>query len=313
MIKQKQLIKKSFTYVFDESIDQIYKCFLHLKLLMKIRPPEHPYSIIEIKNESVNLMYYVRWEEPSPFELTMQFMKTEEEDTYKILTKQIIAINRKKIDDPLIMKYKFYANTSNNSTIMIHSIRCSEKSKIFFDEFMNSFASKIIFNVCKKLHSLLKHKNALYQEVETILINRPLYQTFRYMSNIKHLLEITFPNVKEIHLITKGEKGDIMNKEFFIRKEKQIIKYRIDKIIRQKRRIAISISRDINGKNAELSKINLYLIEISPITTFVCLENEVPLHIDGYFLMALSQINIIILKQYKKILESLPSILELTG
>ena len=84
MIKQKQLIKKSFTYVFDESIDQIYKCFLHLKLLMKIRPPEHPYSIIEIKNESVNLMYYVRWEEPSPFELTMQFMKTEEDDTYKI-------------------------------------------------------------------------------------------------------------------------------------------------------------------------------------------------------------------------------------
>lgn len=313
MIKQKKLIKKSFTYVFDESIEQIYKCFLHLKLLMKIRPSDHPYTIIEIKNESNNVKYFVRWEKPFPFELTMELIKTEEEHTYKILTKQIIAINKRKIEDPLIMKYKFYANTSNNSTMMIHSIRCSEKSKIYFDEFMNSFASKIIFNVCKKLHSLLKHKNALYQEIETILINRPLYQTFRYMSNIKHLLEISFPNVKEIHLITNGDKGDIMNKEFFIRKDNQLINYRIVRIIRQRRRIAMSISRDINGKNAEVSKINLYLIEISPITTFVCLENEVPLHIDGYFLMALSQFNIFILKQYKKIIESIPSILELNG
>ena len=106
----------------------------------------------------------------------------------------------------------------------------------------NSVALKSLKVVCNKVKDFLRYWNSSILEMNSIVINRPLFKVWKILCN------------KEIiHDIFLHKKSNDYSVESEIKKDKIII------------RIEHKINKGING---------ILLMKISPITTFVCFESK---------------------------------------
>lgn len=123
MNNKKYHVNTKFTYIFTESIEQLFKCFLSYDILSKIDSNEYPYQL----NVDDSKGYSLEWKHPSKFHMTVQYGERIDGCNFKSLTKKITSINHKKVDSLISLKYSFYVNITNQSTFLIIDIE-SEKN-----------------------------------------------------------------------------------------------------------------------------------------------------------------------------------------
>ena len=135
-------------------------------------------------------------------------------------------------------------------------------------------------------------------QVESIVINRPIEQIWKLISNLKLLIQTLFQENKENVNISEEFNQDTGKYYICLSTKNQTIKYQIQTSVKMKDKCLFSISKEINGNKAN-KKINFLLIQLSPMASFVCIESEIPFYIDGEFFSSLSQFIKIQLKKIK--------------
>ena len=126
MNKSKYHVSTKFKYTFTENIDQLYECFFSSDVLSKIDPLEYPYELI-VENSKT---YSLEWKHPTQFHITLQYSDRIDEHNYKSITKKLTAINHKKVDSFISLKFSFFVNTTNHLTYLIIDIECEKTDEL---------------------------------------------------------------------------------------------------------------------------------------------------------------------------------------
>lgn len=111
MNKSKYHVSTKFKYTFTENIDQLYECFFEL--------------IVENSKT-----YSLEWKHPTQFHITLRYSDRIDEHNYKSITKKLTAINHKKVDSFISLKYSFFVNTTNHLTYLIIDIECEKTDEL---------------------------------------------------------------------------------------------------------------------------------------------------------------------------------------
>ena len=208
--------------------------------------------------------------------MSVEYESALDEPNYKSITKNIKEINNKTINTVLRIKYSFYNNTSENSTYFVALVEYEKKDREY-EYYNKTIAITTLTEYCLNIHDFLDFWNNSLLQVESIVINRPMIQIWKYLTD-ENLINV------------------IINKE-------KNVNYQVESVIK-KNKIIIKIKG--NNDNKELNGI--LLMKISPITTYVCIENTIPLFNDGKYLASVSSKNQKLLKKFRTSIESITAL-----
>lgn len=225
------------SYTFTEDIEQIYNCFLSSSILGKIETKGYPYSLTELKDkeENAKTCYSLEWNQPRHFQIVVQYTHQTKGRYHKTLTKKVMMINHKKLNCTFQIKLS-YVNTCNHSTFLTIEEEAEIKDELY-DVYNNSVAFQSLKVVFQSVQKFLTFWNHSILQMDSIVINRPMFQIWRFISNS---------------------------------------------------------SNDSQG---------ILLVKLSPVTTYVCLENEIPLLSTDSQRKSISEMQQYLLKEFRDKLE----------
>lgn len=107
-------VKQSITFTFKEDIDKVFNCFFNPKILTKLgffnnKITKEHFPLKKVKFEYKN----------SSNTIELDTTEEIEKSDMKIVKRQIKKINDIPVESNLFIKYNFYINTSNYSTLVI--------------------------------------------------------------------------------------------------------------------------------------------------------------------------------------------------
>lgn len=107
-------VKRSITFTFKEDIDKVFNCFFNPKILTKLGFFNNKLTKEQFPLKKVRFEY-------KNSSNTIDIDKVEEisKRDMKIVKRQITKINDITVESNLFIKYNFYLNTNNGSTLVI--------------------------------------------------------------------------------------------------------------------------------------------------------------------------------------------------
>ena len=200
------------------------------------------------------------------------------------ITNKILLMNNKEVTSSLKLRYNLYKNTSNNSTFVTFETLYEDENDVFYKEYFNGVNKDNKYLFCEKIQNYITHWTKNVISIESILIDRPLSQIIELFKDFNALLKITT--------------NDYYN---FFYAQKNKAPFKIDSIIYKQDTIYFKLSRQLSSNKS--IKLNFLLIRISPITSYVTIEDEIPIDIcQGSHIF--THLKRILLKRMKSIIES---------
>ena len=133
-------VKQSITFTFKEDIDKVFNCFFNPKILTKLgffnnKITKEHFPLKKVKFEQKN------------YSNTIELDTTEEieKSDMQIVKRQIKKINDIPVESNLFIKYNFYINTSNYSTLVILETEYDNEVTISYIKTQSAITKKIIF------------------------------------------------------------------------------------------------------------------------------------------------------------------------
>ena len=269
-------VKRSITFTFKEDIDKVFNCFFNPKILTKLGFFNNKITKEQFPLKKVRFEY-----KNSSNTIDIDTVEEISKRDMKIVKRQITKINDITVESNLFIKYNFYLNTNNGSTLVILETEYDNEADYLLYQSLVCNNKKNYF--CELIKQYLRsYMNIVYDfHYESIVIHRSLQQTFLQLTNIREFLR------------KQQEKYKSDNK----------IKYVFDEFIMRKDQIIIRLTRSFEGKNSGSNKMNVILYKLSPISCCVFLETQIPYNIKGKFHSFLSSYQQFFLKNIKEYIE----------
>ena len=185
-----------------------------------------------------------------------------------------MMINHKKLNCTFQIKFSFYVNTCNHSTFLTIEEDAEIKDELY-DVYNNSVAFQSLKVVCQSVQKFLTFWNHSILQMDSIVINRPMFQIWRFISN-----------------------SNIFNK-LMLQKD-YVDKYTIESDVKNSK-IVVKMRKEKSSNDSQ----GILLVKLSPVTTYVCLENEIPLLSTDSQRKSISEMLQYLLKEFRDKLEKI--------
>ena len=202
------------------------------------------------------------------------------------------------------MELKFFFNSCANNTTLIIENKLEESKSKLADVLQELISTKRLLKICEQIKRYLLRLNKNIIHTETVLILRPLSQTWKCIETFEFWKQI----YKEDKYTYNKEQSNEQNEIFRVinKKTNTETTYKlIEKILLQDR-ILLRLLKESNNKNSNKKYISISILSISPITCFMTLETEIFSSVNLDFLCYLSQYQQCFLKNLKHKIEKLP-------
>ena len=298
--------KKIFSYKFNESIDKIYASFFNPRILEKANIIGVLYDI-EISSDrfsdahDVNsfLVHFLE----SDYSMERLIESKIEIPLMKSLTYRIIAINGEIIDFLFRIKVNLFMDSSNFSTTFTIEIESESLNNPYIIEYFERVPLNVSYEFCNKLQTYLSKWNVNTMIMQSIVINRPLKQVFDFIIDFKKGMTESPISLKN-DIIQEGEKGKVGTSYIKLDPNGNIkTKITITNIIYEKQKAIISIDSEINLSQVLKNSIDISIIQLSSVSSFVNVETDFHYMLKGDLKIFIQEMHQEVLKTIKKELE----------
>ena len=298
--------KKIFSYKFNESIDKIYASFFNPRILEKANIRGVLYDI-EISSDSCSnahdvnsfLVHFLQ----SDYSMERLIESKIETPLMKSLTYRIIAINGEIIDFLFRIKVNLFMDSSNFSTTFTIEIESESLNNPYIIEYFEKVPLNVSYEFCNKLQTYLTKWNVNTMIMQSIVINRPLKQVFDFIIDFKKGMTESPISLKN-DIIQDGEKGKVGTSYIKLDPNGNIkTKITITNIVYEKQKAIISIDSEINLSQVLKNSIDISIIQLSSVSSFVNVETDFHYMLKGDLKIFIQEMHQEVLKTIKKELE----------
>ena len=298
--------KKIFSYKFNESIDKIYASFFNPRILEKAKILGVLYDI-EISSDNCSdahdvnsfLVHFLQ----SDYSMERLIENKIETPLMKSLTYRIIAINGEIIDFLFRIKVNLFMDSSNFSTTFTLEIESESLNNPYIIEYFEKVPLNVSYEFCNKLQAYLTKWNVNTLIMQSIVINRPLKQVFDFIIDFKKGMTESPISLKN-DIVQEGEKGKVGTSYVKLDPNGNIkAKITITNIIYQKQKAIISIVSEINLSQVLKNRVDISIIQLSSVSSFVNVETDFHYMLKGDLKIFVQEMHQEVLKSIKKELE----------
>lgn len=300
--------KKIFSYKFNESIDKIYSSFFNPRILEKANILGVLYDI-EISSDNCSdthevnsfLVHFLQ----SDYVMERLIENKIETPLMKSLTYRIISINNEIIDFLFRIKANLFMDSSNFSTIFTLEMETESLENQFIVEYFEKVPLNVSYEFCNKLQAYLTKWNVNKIIMQSIVINRPLKQVFDFIMDFKNgMTQSPISFSKEI--IQEGDKGKVGTSYISLDSNGNTkFKLQIMKVVIEKQKAIISIETEMNLGQVLKNSIDISIIKLSSVSSFVNVEIDFHYMLKGDLRIFIQELNQEVLKSIKKELEKI--------
>lgn len=294
--KKKTYSYQTLSFIFNDDIEKVYKAFFTPKILDKAGIIG---TLLEVSHYDITTntadnakVKGIKYNFCKPILCNLDAVSTSQsinEPHFKSLSQKITAINGQKINSNFFIIYNYYVNTDTNETIVTFEIESDKKNDPFMKLYCDLIPKETKLEYCSKIKAYLNHWNRRVLTMESIVIERPLKQIYEYIKELENLL----PNLHDgnqlmINNIESTDQNEKVYKVYHQSKNK-LIKYSVSNVIEERDKAIVKYEKEINSKKGIKKKSNITVLKLSPVSSFVTLESEIPSNIKGEYYGFVSQ------------------------
>lgn len=278
-------VLKDKPYTFKADINKVFGCLNSTEILKKIGiihnyslSPDRPFGIGSIEKVDCIL--------PIKMKVEFEIVDVVVEQNYKTYVRAIRKINGKQIPCEIRVQYSLFFNTCDHSTIFLREIYSIDSKDNFLHKYLCSFPDRGNFLYCDTVSRFIESWNKPVKHIESILIQRSPEQIFSLFKDFEEIL-FHFYQRNQTKICKQG-KGFTEGTQFFVKnqKKKDMIKYTIEKILNFGNIINIQITKEKKIKKV----LNFSIVQISPISSYVLIENEIPFYLQDRHINFISKL-----------------------
>lgn len=287
---------QTVVYTFKKDIDKVFGACFNLKILEKAGILGQIYTLTDQpkpSNKKETLLEFCR---PVFCSLKLENIKLINEPHRKTLIQKINSMNGNEITTNFFLKYNYFLNTNNNSTIVIFEVQTEKENDPLIEDYLNYVPKETKIMFCERIESFLDQLDKPVLSIESIVIDRPLDIIWNYISDFKAFYESINTN-RSVEVDESNKKNVYLVKN----NNNLLVKYITKKQIIGNNRAILHFKKELNGSKA--IKGNISVIKLSPISCFIAIENKIPFYVNGEFLICLSEYHQSVLKKMKDNLE----------
>ena len=278
-MKAKQLL----TYRYKESVDRVFQSFKKVSCLSEGGKYTNFVKINSVKEQGSQM------NEESLFELVffpkgkalIKIERSKQKEDVKTIYYRILKVNDILVRNCFEIKIRFFWNSCDNETIAFSFVKYHEADGSLVQEYQNLW-SKERYAFFQAMEKAIRVNTKFTSQLDSIVINRPFSQTYKYVSNIENLVE--------------------SKNEFFNSKSDN--KFYIDEQIIKGDKILIKLVKN-NTINCLIKRISILIVRLSSISCYVSIENEVKNNVDPKYLKTISTLQQNLLSFIKKNVEKM--------
>lgn len=294
--KKKLFTNQTVAYTFKKDIEKVFGACFNIKILEKAGILGQIYTISyqpKPFNKNETILEFCR---PILCSLKIENVKIINEPHHKTLIQRINSLNGKKSTANFYLKYNYFVNTNNNSTIVTLETQTDKEKDPLFLDYLKSVPKETKILFCERIENFLEQLDKPVISIESIVIDRPLDIIWKYISDFKSFYE-------SINTNRNMETDESDQKKVYLVKNNNnlLVKYTTEKQVIGNTRAILHFKKELNSSKA--IKGNISVIKLSPISCFIAIENEIPFYINGEFLICLSEYHQSVLKKMKENLE----------
>lgn len=301
---------QTLSFIFDADIEKVYKSFFTPKILYKagiigtiLEVNHYEITTNTADNAKVKGIQY-NFCKPIVCNLdAINSAKVINESHFKFLSQKITAINGQKLPSNFYICYNYYVNTENNSTIVTFEIESDKKNDPFMKLYCDLIPKEAKLEFCSKIKAYLNHWNRRVLTMESIVIERPFKQILEYIRDLQNMLpKLHDGNQLQLSDIEIPEqKQKVYN--VYHKAKKKIIKYTLSNVFEERDKAIVKCEKEINAKKGIKKTSNITVLKLSPVSSFVTIESEIPGCIKGEYYGFVSQYLQTFLQKVKTALE----------
>ena len=180
--------KQLYTFKFQETIDKIYSSFFNLSILEKagLLGVLYNIEITSKHNDPVHTFLVTFLDTNSVME--RKVLNRVESPLMKSFTQRITSINNQPLLGLLQIKFSLFMDSSNYYTTCIIEIEADSEDSPYIQLYYDSVPHKVIRQMCNKLNNYLIKWNDNIVTMESIVIHRPIFQVYEYITDFKTIL-----------------------------------------------------------------------------------------------------------------------------
>ena len=287
---------QTVAYTFKKDIDKVFGACFNLKILEKAGILGQIYTLTDEPKPFIKKETLLEFCRPVFCSLKLENIKLINEPHRKTLIQKINSMNGNEITTNFYLKYNYFVNTNNNSTIVIFEVQTEKENDPLIEDYLNYVPKETKIMFCERIESFLDQLDKPVLSIESIVIDRPLDIIWNYISDFKAFYESINTN-RCVEVDESNKKNVYLVKN----KTNLLVKYITKKQIIGNNRAILHFKKELNGSKA--IKGNISVIKLSPISCFIAIENEIPFYVNGEFLICLSEYHQSVLKKMKDNLE----------
>ena len=282
-------VKQIFSFVFSNDIDKVFTGLFDQKVAEKA---EIIGNLIN-QTPAMGAGTYVEFLKSKRLNLIMEPYDSVISPNSRTITVKLTSLNNKVVTSNVYLRHNLYVNSSDNSTFTTFEIVSDEEDNPFLNEYVNNISIKVLYNYFNNISKYLDFWKKRVITIESITINRPLKQIVEYMNDFKRVLEL-------VRYGTVEEDDDKHNYRIINKTTGTDISLSIMKMIVEKDKAVIVSEKIHHG----IKSILLFtMMQLSPVSCFVSIENSMKFQAKGEYLLFLSELYQQWLKSLKKNIE----------
>ena len=282
-------VKQIFSFVFSNDIDKVFTGLFDQKVAEKA---EIIGNLIN-QTPAMGAGTYVEFLKSKRLNLIMEPYDSVISPNSRTITVKLTSLNNKVVTSNVYLRHNLYVNSSDNSTFTTFEIVSDEEDNPFLNEYVNNISIKVLYNYFNNISKYLDFWKKRVITIESITINRPLKQIVEYMNDFKRVLEL-------VRYGTVEEDDDKHNYRIINKTTGTDISLSIMKMIVEKDKAVIVSEKIHHG----IKSILLFtMIQLSPVSCFVSIENSMKFQAKGEYLLFISELYQQWLKSLKKNIE----------
>ena len=282
-------VKQIFSFVFSNDIDKVFTGLFNQKVAEKAEIIGNLINQTPAKGAGT----YVEFLKSKRLNLIMEPYDSVIFPNAKTITVKLTSLNNKVVTSNLYLRHNLYMNSSDNSTFTTFEIASDEEDNPFLNEYVDNISIKVLYNYFNNISKYLDFWKKRVITIESITMNRPLHQIVNYMNDFKRVLEL-------VRYGTVEEDEDKQNYRIINKTTGTDVSLSIMKMIVEKDKAVIVSEKRHHG----IKSILLFtMIQLSPVSCFVSIENNMKFQAKGEYLLFLSELYQQWLKSLKKNIE----------
>lgn len=288
-MKEKKYTKQVATYLFKDKLDLVQSSLFNSNALQKLGINGLLSEQSQIKkHENLHTNNYLKkFVHPNNFSMVMKFVEKLVDPNIITLLEKVTEINNQKVTTNFFIRYTFYRNSYNNTTLLVFEAISDTPDDPFMEQYIINVPEATNVKYCQAIQNDLDEKNKEFLSIESIVIYRPMKQIINYFIGLNALLKLF--KLEATNLIMEKEHND---KGMVIHvKSKDNLpfwKCHIIQVLNENDKAIIRFEREMLSTKVK-TKLLVSFIQLSSTSCFVTVENHLKIKVTSNIAQSISE------------------------